>query len=603
MEPSVLHLKAKAGRMTLARVTVTATARLHFGFLDPSGRGTRPFGSFGLSLDRPRTRLSIEPAPAICAGGLGALRAQRYLEAIVESVGLDRGYVVKVEEEITPHAGLGSGTQLALAVGTAFSTLEGLGLSPQEIASRLGRGARSGIGIATFEHGGAVLDSGPRDGALPALVARAPFPDAWRAILIFDPSAEGLAGAGEMEAFEQLPAFPEGETDALWRRATEQALAAIASGDLRTFAEQVGDLQARMGEYFAPLQGGPYLSQGVADALAWLSGQGLKGLGQSSWGPTGFAFVSSEEEAEALLDRLRAATSDWKLRFALAKGRNEGALIETIPRENRSPRRPRRFSHPATSAKGGGRKQGDDWAMAPPRIIHMVTPLKHMSPFDVNMALDAGFDAAIPYTNVTTEDVYGLVQDAIFSRSPEGIKRTAMFIGGKRAIKSLDMLDRAKKAMVPPFEISVFADPAGSFTTAAAMVACAKDALKDKLGATLKGQRVLVYGGTGVVAFASAVIATSDGAKAILVGYDGPERVKKLALEIECAFRHRSRLRRRHDRGAEGRARARCGHHLRRRPRGAQALDARADQAGEESQSRRRRECCPAVGCGGRRRQ
>ena len=137
MEPSVLHLKAKAGRMTLARVTVTATARLHFGFLDPSGRGTRPFGSFGLSLDRPRTRLSIEPAPAICAGGLGALRAQRYLEAIVESVGLDRGYVVKVEEEITPHAGLGSGTQLALAVGTAFSTLEGLGLSPQEIASRL----------------------------------------------------------------------------------------------------------------------------------------------------------------------------------------------------------------------------------------------------------------------------------------------------------------------------------------------------------------------------------------------------------------------------------------------------------------------------------
>jgi methylene-tetrahydromethanopterin dehydrogenase len=174
--------------------------------------------------------------------------------------------------------------------------------------------------------------------------------------------------------------------------------------------------------------------------------------------------------------------------------------------------------------------------MALPRILHMITPLKHMSPFDVNMALDAGYDDAIPYTNVTIEDVYGLVQDAIFSRSPDGIKRTGMFIGGKRAIEALDMMDRAKKAMVPPFEISVFADPAGSFTTAAAMVACAKKALRDKFKTDLKDKRVVVFGGTGVVAFASAVIATTDGAKAVLVGYDGPERVRRLTMEANARF-------------------------------------------------------------------
>ena len=174
--------------------------------------------------------------------------------------------------------------------------------------------------------------------------------------------------------------------------------------------------------------------------------------------------------------------------------------------------------------------------MALPRIVHMITPLKHMSPFDVNMALDAGYDDAIPYTNVTIDDVYGLVQDAIFSRSPDGIKRTGMFIGGKRAIEALDMMDRAKKAMVPPFEISVFADPAGSFTTAAAMVACAKKALEETFKTGLKGKRVAVFGGTGVVAFASAVIATSDGAKATLIGYDGPERVRKLAIESNARF-------------------------------------------------------------------
>ena len=174
--------------------------------------------------------------------------------------------------------------------------------------------------------------------------------------------------------------------------------------------------------------------------------------------------------------------------------------------------------------------------MATPRILHMITPLKHMSPFDVNMGLDAGYDAAIPYTNVTLDDVTGLVQDAIFSRSPEGVKRTAVFIGGKRAIEALDMMDRAKKAMVPPFEISVFADPAGSFTTAAAMVACAKKALREKFKSELKGKRVVVFGGTGVVGFASAVIVGLENAHATLVGYDGPDRVRKLADEANARF-------------------------------------------------------------------
>jgi methylene-tetrahydromethanopterin dehydrogenase len=174
--------------------------------------------------------------------------------------------------------------------------------------------------------------------------------------------------------------------------------------------------------------------------------------------------------------------------------------------------------------------------MAHPRILHMLTPLKHMSPFDVNMALDAGYDAVIPYTSVTIEDVTGLVQDAIFSRGPDGVKRTGMFIAGKRAVEALDMMERAKKAMVPPFEISVFSDPAGSFTTAAAMVACVNQALKEKFSTNLKGKTIAVYGGTGVVGFASAVIGALEGATATLIGYDGPDRVRKFAEVIKERF-------------------------------------------------------------------
>jgi methylene-tetrahydromethanopterin dehydrogenase len=175
--------------------------------------------------------------------------------------------------------------------------------------------------------------------------------------------------------------------------------------------------------------------------------------------------------------------------------------------------------------------------MADKNILHMVTPLKHMSPFDVNMAVDAGYDAVIPYTNVTLDEITGLVQDAIFSRPPKIGARTAMFIAGKNAIAALDMMEKAKKALVPPFGISFFADPAGSFTTAAAMVACVEKVLKDKRQRGLKGLKIATFGATGVVGFSASVIAALEGADVTLVGYDGIKRVADAADEIKARFK------------------------------------------------------------------
>jgi methylene-tetrahydromethanopterin dehydrogenase len=152
------------------------------------------------------------------------------------------------------------------------------------------------------------------------------------------------------------------------------------------------------------------------------------------------------------------------------------------------------------------------------------------------MALDAGFNTVIPYTAVELAEVRGLVQDAIFSRGPKGARRTGMFIGGKDAVLALDMLDAARKAMFPPFQISVFADPAGSFTTAAAMAAKIEKALKAQTGAGLSGCAVAVFGATGVVGFAAGVIAAANGAKVNLIGYDGPARVKSLAEGAKARF-------------------------------------------------------------------
>jgi len=174
--------------------------------------------------------------------------------------------------------------------------------------------------------------------------------------------------------------------------------------------------------------------------------------------------------------------------------------------------------------------------MADKHILHMVTPLKHISPFDINMAVDAGFDAVTPYTNVTLEEVTGLVQDAIFSRPPKLGVKTGMFFGGKNAIVALDMLAAAKKALVPPFGISLFADPAGSFTTAAAMVACVEKLLRDKKQRDLRGLHVAVFGATGVVGFSASVIAALEGAAVTLIGYDGVKRVSEGARDIKARF-------------------------------------------------------------------
>lgn len=152
-------------------------------------------------------------------------------------------------------------------------------------------------------------------------------------------------------------------------------------------------------------------------------------------------------------------------------------------------------------------------------ILHMLDPMPNNSPFDINMAMDAGFDVLMPYSNVKLDSVYRLTQDAIFSRGPSGVKRTGIFIGGRDLALAMDMITTCQQAMVPPFEISVFADPSGAFTTAAALVACVEKELKTKHGKELKDCNTLVFGGTGPVGIATGVIASLAGANTALVDH------------------------------------------------------------------------------------
>ena len=174
--------------------------------------------------------------------------------------------------------------------------------------------------------------------------------------------------------------------------------------------------------------------------------------------------------------------------------------------------------------------------MERPYILHMFTPGRQMSPFDINMAADAGYQFAVPYSEVGLDAIAGLTQDTIFSRGPKGVARTGIFVGGRDVLLAADMLERSRKAMVAPFVVSLMADPSGAFTTAAAMVACVEAALQRRHGAGLAGLNVVVLGGTGPVGRIAGVLAAQAGAKVWLSSRHGIDVAEQAAQETAMRF-------------------------------------------------------------------
>ena len=213
--------------------------------------------------------------------------------------------------------------------------------------------------------------------------------------------------------------------------------------------------------------------------------------------------------------------------------------MERAPSPAKSPRRSQlksTVSEPVKKAKTDRRAKPrvKEAPIGSLPILYMLSPQKFMSPFDCNMAVDSGYKVVLPYDNVNVSDVGALVQDAIFSRPPKA--QTGVFIGGKDIMLALDMMKAARAAMVPPFEVSVFADPGGSFTTAAAMVACVERVLKRTTKRGLKGRRIAVFGAMGVVGFASSVIAANEGAHVRIVAHDTIEPLMDLAAFAQFNF-------------------------------------------------------------------
>lgn len=333
--PSAPRAQACAG------VSVRAPGRLHLGFIDPSGSLGRRFGSIGLVIDGYETELELALAerdalradtPAAQAE-LG--RAAQHLQAMRERSGRREPLALQLRRVLPPHAGFGSGTQLALAVGRAFACCHGLELDTPTIAAWLGRGLRSGIGIAGFDAGGLLLDGGPgRNGQPARLLSRIELPAAWRVVIVLDPRARGLSGDQERAAIAQLPPLPQAAAADISHQLLMRVLPGAAGDEFDAFAAGLNRIQQLLGDHFAPAQdGSAWTSAAVARLMRfWGEHAGADAaLGQSSWGPTGFAIVPSASAAQGLIDAARCAGAiDAALELRVVTARKRGALVTEL---------------------------------------------------------------------------------------------------------------------------------------------------------------------------------------------------------------------------------------------------------------------------------
>jgi beta-ribofuranosylaminobenzene 5'-phosphate synthase len=290
----------------MTTVRVEAPARLHMGMLDASGDGPRRFGGLGVAVSRPAVVVEASASDELSVEGPDAERALAVAQRCRDALGMTTGARVHVLEAIPPHAGLGSGTKLALAVTAALSALAGQSPDPTAMARTAGRGARSAVGLWTFALGGFVVEGGRRPGANePApLLMRHAMPDEWRCVLAIPAAAPGLSGAPEEAAFSDLRSDPERSAE-IAQLVLTALLPALVERDVGEFGAALSRIQRLVGDAFAPVQGGTFHPQSgpLVDALLRL---GARGAGQSSWGPAVYGLVGSEEHGRVVARGLEA---------------------------------------------------------------------------------------------------------------------------------------------------------------------------------------------------------------------------------------------------------------------------------------------------------
>jgi beta-ribofuranosylaminobenzene 5'-phosphate synthase len=277
--------------------------------LDLRGSLGRRFGGIGAGIFDPSLALEIERADSVEAEGPEANRAAEFARRYIESQRIRGGVRILIRHAIPEHAGLGSGTQLALAVARGIAELHGRPTDAGTLAASVGRARRSAIGTWLFEGGGFIVEGGRREDVdrIAPLLVRLPIPDSWRCVVAVPWSAAGVSGESEVQAFRELPPPPLHEVEHVAHILIMSLLPALVDGDLETFGRAISTIQRINGNWFAPAQGGPFASGTSTELISKMSEWGVAGVGQSSWGPAVYAITEGDDRAAELASRVRVA--------------------------------------------------------------------------------------------------------------------------------------------------------------------------------------------------------------------------------------------------------------------------------------------------------
>jgi beta-ribofuranosylaminobenzene 5'-phosphate synthase len=313
-------------------VFVEAPARLHFGVLDLRGDLGRWFGGIGAAAPAPTLLVSARTAPGLDVTGADADRARQSAQRFLSHHRITGGAHVHVHRALPAHAGLGSGTQLALAVARALADLHQVAADASELAGSVGRACRSAVGTWTFAAGGLVVEGGRRRESerCGPLLARLLFPPTWRCIVAVPDALPALSGEDEAAAFARLPAPSQRDVEHVAHVALMALLPAVADDDLVTFGAALSEIQEVTGRWFAAVQGGAFAEGPSKDLVRRLKEWGAAGVGQSSWGPTVYGIVNGEDAGLRLAERLRSAMGP-ALTVYEGPFRTEGARVWRAP--------------------------------------------------------------------------------------------------------------------------------------------------------------------------------------------------------------------------------------------------------------------------------
>ncbi len=318
-------------------VTVETGARLHFGFQNLSLAHPRLYGGVGVGLRKPRLVVEAERATGVeCDDGT----VEPYLAAVVEALGVEGARVI-VRERFPRHAGLGSGTQLALACLTAVARAYDRDVAVREYAARLGRGGRSGVGVATFERGGFVVDAGhpterftddpsrPETRAVPPVLGRWGLPGDWRFVLVIPDAERGPSGEGEDSRMRTVVEGADpGIADEIATLLTRRLLPAVVEGKPGQFGRAVARLGRLNGTWYTDEQGGVYRPPADDLVAALTDSDSVTGAGQSSWGPTVYGVTDTARVEEAVAVARRALDAvDYSGTVRVTRPSDTGATV------------------------------------------------------------------------------------------------------------------------------------------------------------------------------------------------------------------------------------------------------------------------------------